>query len=183
MEEADHPAPKIQGVVIISLPPKDNPSLGKTITAFTISDSDSDSVIPHHEQNHPNDPETNNDLAFQSYPPSPQHRFSFTKIFSLFGVILFALFLYGSVSNSETLLRELRRNSERDEGSDSFVFPLFPKFGIHGQQDVKLKLGKLVVDSQQKEGLVASSKVAAVDSSSSSVFPVRGNVYPDGYVC
>ncbi|KAI9084236.1 hypothetical protein K1719_033743 [Acacia pycnantha] len=192
MEEDQLPK-NIQGVVIISLPPPDKPSLGKTITAFTVTDDDSspfqDSAIPNEDRSRLDTPET--DLPIRSYPPEHRLQFSFrrllfrgpTKFFSFFAIILFALFLYGSVF-SQTHLEF--RNSEREDRTDSFFFPLFPKFGILGQQDVKLKLDKIV--DVQRENLVSqgtndinklvASRVAAVDSSS--VFPVRGTVYPDG---
>ncbi|KAK4283434.1 hypothetical protein QN277_000384 [Acacia crassicarpa] len=193
MEEDQLPK-NVQGVVIISLPPPDKPSLGKTITAFTVTDDDSspfqDSVIPNEDRSRIDTPET--DPPIPSYPPEHRLQFSFrrllfrgpTKLFSFFAIILFALFLYGSVC-SQTHLEF--RNSEREDRTDSFFFPLFPKFGILGQQDVKLKLDKIV--DVQRENLVSqgsndinklvASRVAAVDSSS--IFPVRGTVYPDGF--
>lgn len=191
MEEDQLPQ-NIKGFVIISLPPPDKPSLGKTITAFTVTDSSpsQDSVISNEEQSRHENPVS--DLPIRPNPPDRRLQFSLrrllfrgpTKFFSFFGIILFALFLYGSVS-SQTL--QEFRNSKREDRPGSFFFPLFPKFGILGQQDVKLKLDKLV--DVQKENLVVSqgtpdinklvaSSVAAVDSSS--VFPVQGTVYPDG---
>ncbi|XP_027357588.1 aspartyl protease APCB1 [Abrus precatorius] len=187
--EADQ-SPQIKGVVIISLPPSDSPSLGKTITAFTFSDPSSlpsqPSLQPHQHQTHPN--VQNSNLPLQSHPSNPQLGFSFRrffhgtpiKLFSFFGVLLFALFIYGSVSS--TITQELRGPKNDDDKSSSFLFPLFPKFGILGQKDVKLKMGKIV--DAQKVNFVTQRKVGvgsgviAVDSSS--VFPVSGNVYPDG---
>ncbi|KAI4347172.1 hypothetical protein L6164_008007 [Bauhinia variegata] len=189
MEADQSQSPQIKGVVIISLPPPDNPSKGKTITAFTVSDSSpipsQDFVQTHESQPHLNAQDSN--LPLQYYPPNSQLQFSFwrvflsspVKLFCFLGILLFGLFLYGSVS-SETL-RELR-GSEDDNGTDSFLFPLYPKLGVHGQHDVKLRLGKFV--AVQKKNLInqrtrnMASTVAAVDSSS--VFPVRGNVYPEG---
>lgn len=185
--EDDQLPQNIKGVVIISLPPPDKPFMGKTITAFTVTDHDNDdndhSVIPNEERSHLDDPESD-DVPIQSYPHDHQLGFSLrrllsrgpTKFFSFIGVILFALVLYGSVS-SQTL--EELRNSERKDGATSFFFPLFPKFGMLGQQDVKLKLDK-VVDFQGNPNInkLVASKVA----DSSTVFPVLGSVYPDGYV-
>ncbi|KAK7314531.1 hypothetical protein VNO77_33057 [Canavalia gladiata] len=186
--EADQ-SPQIKGVVIISLPPPDNPSLGKTITAFTFSNpSPQPSLQPHQHQNHPNDQNTN--PAIQSYPSNSQFRFSLrrlfystpVKLFSFFGVLLFGLFLYGSVSS--TITQELRGPNNDDDKPSSFLFPLFSKFGVFGQKDVRLKLGKLVdvkklnFVTQRKGGVGSASGVITVDSSS--VFPIIGNVYPDG---
>lgn len=102
------------------------------------------------------------------------------KIFSFFGILLFAVFLYGSVFSATTL--ELHGpNNEDDDGPSSFLFPLFPKEGVLGQKDLKLKLGdgqKENFVTQRNVGVVSNSRVVAVDSST--VFPVSGNVYPDG---
>ncbi|RDY03694.1 Aspartyl protease APCB1, partial [Mucuna pruriens] len=177
--------PPIKGFVIISLPPPDNPSLGKTITAFTFSDpSPQPSLQP---QTHPNANNTDPPLHFHSYPSNPRLRFSLrrlfrstpVKLFSFFGVLLFALFLYGSVSSTTTQQLRDPKNDD-DHTPTSFLFPLFPKFGVLGQMDVKLQLARLVRKekflTQRKDGV--GSGLVAVDSSS--VFPVSGNVYPDG---
>nr|KYP40172.1 Aspartic proteinase Asp1 [Cajanus cajan] len=179
-------SPQIKGVVIISLPPPDNPSLGKTITAFTFSNPSPQPSPQQHQSNQTHTITHNTDPPLQSYPSNPDLTFSFTrlfhstpvKLFSFFGVLLFALFLYGSVSSTTT--QELRGPKKDDGTPSSFLFPLFPKFGVLGQKDVKLQLRKVV----QKEKLftrkndVVGSGAVAVDSSS--VFPVSGNVYPDG---
>ncbi|KAG5009374.1 hypothetical protein JHK87_017889 [Glycine soja] len=190
----DDQSTQIKGVVIISLPPPDNPSLGKTITAFAFSNNPSPPpqpfIQPHQhqsQQTHPN-AQHNTDPPLQSYPSNPQLSFSFrrlfhstpVKLFSFFGTLLFALFLYGSVSSTTTVDLRGRKNDGDDDKATSFLFPLFPKFGVLGQKDLKLQLGKLV----QKEKFLTQrddgdgSGVVAVDSSS--VFPVSGNVYPDG---
>lgn len=192
----DDQSTQIKGVVIISLPPPDNPSLGKTITAFAFSNNPSPPpqlfIQPHQhqsQQTHPN-AQHNTDPPLQSYPSNPQLSFSFrrlfhstpVKLFSFFGILLFALFLYGSVSSTTTVeLRGRNNDDDDDDKATSFLFPLFPKFGVLGQKDLKLQLGKL----SQKEKFLThrddgdGSGVVAVDSSS--VFPVSGNVYPDGY--
>ncbi|CAJ1951871.1 unnamed protein product [Sphenostylis stenocarpa] len=192
-EMEDDQFPQIKGVVIISLPPPDNPSLGKTITAFTFSDPSSPqpSLLQqsNQHQTHLND-HNNIDPPIHRYPSNPQLSFSLrrffhgtpAKFFSFFGVLLFALFLYGSVSS--TITQELRgpKNDDDDDGKPgSYFFPLYPKFGVLGQKDLKLQVGKLVRKekflTQRKDGV--GSEAVAVDSSS--VFPVSGNVYPDGY--
>ncbi|KAL5079638.1 hypothetical protein RYX36_008059 [Vicia faba] len=174
MEDDD--SPQLKHVVIISLPPSNNPSLGKKITAFTFFNPSS------HSQQRPqnNDPS----IQFQPYPSNPQRQFSFRrlfhitpiKLFTFFGVFLFALFLYGSLFSTTTTLELGFKNGDGDDESSSFLFPLFPKYGVLGQRDLKLKLGKLV--DVKKRNFVAQ-KSASV-ASSSTVFPISGNVFPDG---
>ena len=176
----DDQSTQIKGVVIISLPPPDNPSLGKTITAFAFSNNPSPPpqlfIQPHQhqsQQTHPN-AQHNTDPPLQSYPSNPQLSFSFrrlfhstpVKLFSFFGILLFALFLYGSVSSTTTVeLRGRNNDDDDDDKATSFLFPLFPKFGVLGQKDLKLQLGKLV----QKEKFLTQrdvgdgSGVVAVD--------------------
>ncbi|ESW24775.1 hypothetical protein PHAVU_004G159200 [Phaseolus vulgaris] len=189
----DDQFPQIKGVVIISLPPPDNPSLGKTITAFTFSDPSSPQpslLLQQSHQHQTNINEYNNtDPPLHSYPSNAQLGFSRRRLFhrtpvrffSFFGVFLFALFLYGSVSSTTTLELSGPKNDGDDDGKPgSYLFPLYPKFGVLGQKNMKLQLGKLV----HKEKLLTQrkyrvgSEVVAVDSSS--VFPVSGNVFPDG---
>lgn len=177
--EADDQPPQIKGVVIISLPPPDNPSLGKTITAITFSNSSSSFSL----QQQPNQQNNNPPIQSPSYPSNPQLQFSFRrlfhstpiKLFSFFAVLLFALFLYGSLFSTTTLELRSPKNDDDDDNDDkessSFLFPLFPKYGVLGQRDLRLKLGKLV----------KLQKTAAVDSSST-LFPITGNVYPEGCV-
>ncbi|KAJ7969679.1 Aspartic proteinase Asp1 [Quillaja saponaria] len=182
--------PQLKAVVIISLPPPDNPSLGKTITAFTISDSSpSEQSQQTHEAetNHNNQEVQDHHLPFQPNPPNPQLQFSFRnlslsspiKIFGLLGISFFALLLCGSVYTDT--FRELR-DSENDRELVSFLFPLFPKLSIRGQQDNELKLGRFtdVGTTQRSTGTnkLVALKAATVDSSS--IFPVRGNIHPDG---
>ncbi|XP_014515667.1 aspartyl protease APCB1 [Vigna radiata var. radiata] len=189
--EDDH-FPQIKGVVIISLPPPDNPSLGKTITAITFSDPSSPqpSLLQQPGQNLTNLNDHNNtDPSLHSNPSNTQLSFSLrtlfhatpVKLFSFFGALLFALFLYGSVSSTTTLeLSGPKNDGDDDAKPGSYFFPLYPKFGVLGQKNMKLQLGKLV----HKEKILTQTKnrvgseVVAVDSSS--VFPVSGNVFPDG---
>ncbi|KAJ9187297.1 hypothetical protein P3X46_002770 [Hevea brasiliensis] len=194
-------SPQIKGVVIISLPPPDNPSLGKTITAFTLTDDDH---YPLSHQTHLQQPsQTHRDyqLPVQSSPPppppqNPQIQYSSSQLFlstprKLLGFVcisLFALILYSSVFSST--LQELKA-SEDDEKPKSFIFPLYHKFGIReiSQGDLQHKLVRFVYKESlltpaddtigpPKNNKLASLNTAAVDSSS--IFPVRGNVFPDG---
>lgn len=193
-------SPQLKGVVIITLPPPDNPSLGKTITAFTLTD---DSPPSYHTQQQ-QDQEEERHLPIQLQPPqNPQLEFSLPRLFPGFpgklflGISLFALVLYASVF-SYTLEERFNSKDEREQ-KKSFILPLYHKFGMPEvlQGDIELKLGRFV--DLDKENIIApindgilrpkkskiskmsvSTNAAVVDSSST--FPVRGNVYPDGYV-
>lgn len=188
-------SPQLKGVVIISLPPPENPSLGKTITAFTFSDSPQ----PHH-QNSQEQPHHNHqiNLPIQS-PQNPRLQFSFSrfrlfpgiprKLLVFLGISLFAFVLYAFVFPKA--IEEFRRSNDDEEGTNSFILPLYPKLGNRGQNDAELKLGRFV-DFDEKDLVVPigdgirTQKMNKLVSSrysvdSSTIFPVRGNVYPDGY--
>ncbi|WCJ21978.1 Eukaryotic aspartyl protease family protein [Euphorbia peplus] len=194
--QSDHESPQLKGVVIISLPPPDNPSLGKTITAFTISDSDHHHYLPEPAQTHP---------QFQIPPPqNPQIHggggLFFTTPRKLLGFVcisLFALLFYRCLF-STTLLQQLKDLRDHDDDDhqkvQTFVFPLYHKLGTRQilLNDVEVrKMVKfvnkesLVVDDQVNDGVfsVGNSKLTSVNAAaldSSAIFPVRGNVYPDG---
>lgn len=91
-----------------------------------------------------------------------------------------------------TVLEGFRRSNDNDDdGPRSFIFPLYPKMGTRGKDDMELKLGRFVdfdkgngvspfgdgIRTQKVNRLVSSA--AKVDSST--IFSVKGNVYPDGY--
>ncbi|XVF09633.1 hypothetical protein REPUB_Repub07fG0110800 [Reevesia pubescens] len=195
--------PQLTGVVIITLPPSDNPSLGKTITAFTLTNDD-DAVFPQsHQIQQPDQHQVQE--QDQTLPiiqtltsPSPQNAqlgFSFSTLFfdnprkllGFLGISLFALLYSSAFSN--TFVELSNSNNDDKEKPESFIFPLYHKLGA----DSELKLGRFV--DVDKDNLVASiesgamgtqkiSKLvatnAAVIDSSATILPVRGNVYPDG---
>lgn len=194
--ESDH-SPQLKGVVIISLPPPDNPSLGKTITAFTLSDS-APQPHPHRSPQEQQQPHRNHQIRrpVQS-PPNPLIRFSFIrlglfhgvprKLLIFLGISLLALALYSFVFPKA--VEEFQRSNEDEDGNRSFILPLYPKLGVRGQKDAELKLGRFV--DFDKGNLVApngdairtqkNKLVSSKDSvDSSTILPVRGNVYPDG---
>ncbi|KAK8692683.1 hypothetical protein V6N13_070290 [Hibiscus sabdariffa] len=194
MDSDERPQQQVTGVVIITLPPSDNPSYGKTITAFTLTN---DHVLP---QSLPL-PLPDQSLPTTSPPPPPQNPqlgFSFSGLFSdnprkllgFLGISLFALLLY-TLSFSDTFV-ELRNSKENDdEKPQSFIFPLYHKLGA---SDTELKLGRFVeVDKKnsmvsiargptrtQKINKLVAANVALIDPSATTILPVRGNVYPDG---
>ncbi|KAM3703237.1 hypothetical protein ACB098_04G080400 [Castanea mollissima] len=205
--DSDEAPPQVKGFVIITLPPPDNPSLGKTITAFTISTNTAGTIPqtqtqtrqqpqPHHNNNGPQDP-----LPPQQpesvpnpqvhLPPTVSRTFTFNprKLLAFLGISLFALVLYGSVSSP--IVQDLRdsEDDDKDDKPGSFLFPLFRKWRTP-QKGLELKLGSFVdmdkgnlvsliedeVGDPKTNNLLAPNK--KVDSSS--ILPVRGNVYPDG---
>lgn len=190
-------SPQLKGVVIITLPPPDNPSLGKTITAFTLSDPPLDR--PHHthqqlqrqqhqEEEEEEEEEEPHQLPSPS-PPNPALQFSVRKLslgnprilMGFLGVSLFVFLLWNFASSSP--LVELRRKND-DREPTSFILPLYPKLGSRSLGDLELKLGKFVdfhVNDMKPGGInKLATSVSAFDSST--IFPVRGDVYPNGYV-
>ncbi|KAI9175106.1 hypothetical protein LWI28_027354 [Acer negundo] len=194
--------PRINGFVIITLPPLDNPSLGKTISAFTLTDDYSQThQTQQQQQQQSSSEEEQNPLPSQTPPQNPQLQFSFSSLFPGFprkfmaflSVSLFALVLCSSLFSHT--LQELRNsNDDQEEDKKSFIFPLYHKIGFRevSQRDVEFKLGRFVdldmgnmVDDQimRPHQTKINSKLVSADSvagDSSPVFPVRGNVYPDG---
>ncbi|PPR85164.1 hypothetical protein GOBAR_AA35527 [Gossypium barbadense] len=194
----ERPQQQVTGVVIITLPPSDNPSFGKTITAFTLTND----VLPQSLTTQEPDQVLPTTRVVSSPPPSsqsPQLGFSFSGFFSenprkllgFLGVSLFALLLYSSCFSSTFV--ELRNSNDNDDDNkpESFIFPLYHKLGA---ADLELKLGRFV-DVVDMENLVVSinggpmetkmvNKLVAANSvvmdSSATILPVRGNVYPDG---
>ncbi|KAK4766084.1 hypothetical protein SAY87_007726 [Trapa incisa] len=198
--DPDRPPP-LKGVVIITLPPPDNPSLGKTITAFSLYDSAPFSPIHETPSAHDQE-EAGTRLAIQ-LPRNHELRFSLGRflhgsrraIVGFFGVALFAYILYSSFFSRT--IQEFRGREDEEKKPGAFIFPLIPKWGngaVSGG-DVELKLGRFVdFESKRKiaetfdKGLRDASRfnsyklVASMNEAvdSSTVLPVKGNVYPDG---
>uniref|UniRef100_A0A6M2EEH5 Peptidase A1 domain-containing protein n=1 Tax=Populus davidiana TaxID=266767 RepID=A0A6M2EEH5_9ROSI len=201
MKSDDDQSPQLKGVVIISLPPPDNPSLGKTITAFTLTNND-------YPQSHQT-PQTHQEDQLPISPPPPpspsqnsQLQFPSSRLFlgtprrllSFVFISLFALAIYSSLFTNT--FQELKSNNNDDDDDDqkpkSFVFPLYHKLGVREipLNDLENHLRRFVY----KENLVASvdhlngphkisklaSSNAAAAMDSSAIFPVRGNLHPDG---
>lgn len=189
MDPGEEQSP-VKGVVIISLPPRDDPSMGKTVTFYTFPGDPPQSIyeIPQPElpihlppQNPPNP------LRFRARIAGPGKR----ALLGFLGLSVLAFVLLNSFyPDSPFNLRNSDSDDDRDK-PDTFVFPLYPKLGFPGNNstgDIELKLGRFVMkDSSVKIGpykvnrLASGSKASEVDSSSV-VFPVKGNVYPYGYV-
>lgn len=192
----------VNGFVIITLPPPENPSLGKTITAFTLTDVDD-----HHQSQNPqqSSQEQHNPPPVIHPPQTPPIQTSFSsllpgftrKFVAFVGVSVCALVLFSSVFSRT--LQELNNSSEDQNQKKSFIFPLYHKLGIREvpERNFDFKLGRFIdldTDSVvnpfgdhkfQPQKSQISNKFASnsnVAGDSSPVFPVRGNVFPDGYV-
>ncbi|XP_077236126.1 eukaryotic aspartyl protease family protein isoform X2 [Tasmannia lanceolata] len=177
---------QIKGVVIISLPPPDDPAQGKTITAFTLSDP----PIHHHHHHHQQQQQQRNLLPVQANagPPISSSfsckRLLFRTTFGLLGALLFTFVLYIFPFPDSPF--ELHRPSEEEQRQvNSIVFTLYPKSGF--LKDAELKLGTSVRRDEAAINGLSKRKNSEWGSSSSSssfnsstIFPVKGNVYPDG---
>lgn len=175
----------LKGFVIITLPPSNNPSLGKTITAFTL----------------PNSPLPPPRTPTQSHLPVSLRTPFFThqrrKIsWTILGIALFALLTFCSIQSPQTLLKitnygslsEIDQNDDHDDKKvNSFIFPLFPKFGfgeMYKMRDMEVKLGKFSMFGSKSavlpvdDGGLLPSKIKA---SISAVLPVNGDEIRDGY--
>ncbi|KAG0458324.1 hypothetical protein HPP92_023481 [Vanilla planifolia] len=155
-------ARQLTGVVIISLPPGDDPSKGKTITAFTVSD-DCDHL--------PSSPPT---AASSSAPSSAAviHRSRVSpkvkKNVAAAALSLSLIFFFiwsGLFAEAPVQLLSGNEGDGRPRRS-SFVLPLYSKNGDTGGNGTFR--------------LVTSVKVAVSSKSSSSVIPIRGSLLPDG---
>lgn len=197
-------SPQLRGIVIITLPPLDKPSLGKTITACTISDSPS---IPSQHilyQAPENSQEEQPQLPLQ-LPSLPENRFSLRRftfgnsrislvllIVSLIALILWVSVLPQTHSKSYNL-DDHRSDNEDDDGKpNSFIFRLYPKLGMREmlEKDINLKWGNRVesnsdngVSPLDDDGVRVNKNLTSVSAvKSSTISPVKGNTYPDGYV-
>ncbi|XP_023734786.1 aspartyl protease APCB1 [Lactuca sativa] len=189
----DEDCSQLKGVVFITLPPPDNPSLGKTITAFTLSNQ------PH--QSPPLPPS-----APQSAPPShlpitlpharrslfghPRRRISLT----LMGIALFAILTFCSLQSPQSLLKltspgslnELDQDDKDDDKKpNSFIFPLYPKMGsgeMSKSRDREVKLGKFTMIGSKSAVLPVDDGGLPIKvvTSSSAVLPINGGTFLDG---
>jgi len=165
-------------VVIITLPPPDQPSKGKTITAFTYSDGPG-ALPPPHE-------------PAMGYPVAPGGRRRSRRALSPRRVAAMALVLgalavaayycfYSDVTVQFLGMEQEEAHKERNE-TRSFLLKLYPKArqgrALREFGDVKLA-SKRVDDGGRKAAKVG--KAATVGSNNTALLPIKGNVFPDGY--
>ncbi|KAI3776415.1 hypothetical protein L1987_46196 [Smallanthus sonchifolius] len=181
----DEDQPQLKAYVIITLPPTDNPSLGKTITAFTLTNL----------QNQP---------PQQPLLPPPPSRLPISSdrtrdtliarpIWAVLGIAFFALITLCSLQSPQSFLKfaslesstEVDRNDDDDKKPNSFIFPLYPKLGfgeMWRMRDMEVKLGRFMMFGAKSAVLPVDdgglpSKVTA---SNSAVLPVNGDELRDG---
>ncbi|KAG2242065.1 hypothetical protein Bca52824_096092, partial [Brassica carinata] len=177
---------RAHAVVIITLPPSDDPSQGKTISAFTLTDHHYPPET--HPEDHPN----------PNFQPGPLHQNpdpglwlsdlstgSPRLVLSLIAISLLAIAFYASVFPNTVQMFRVYDERDRDDEANrretsSFVFPVYHKLFV----DV-VKSGILVESIDQE--LVnpvkvndAFSAIAASFDSSTTILPVGGDVYPNG---
>ncbi|PHT46157.1 hypothetical protein CQW23_15315 [Capsicum baccatum] len=199
MEETTKHSPPIQGVVIITLPPPDNPSLGKTITAFTLSDSPPTHHQPQQEEpsqsqsqiTQPNNQDSDTSSNFLHVSLQRSFLFRPRIILGLLGISIIALSFWSSLTTQDTLF-ELRDVDHDNKSSNSaFILPLYPK-RVGGdwksKTDVEFKLGRfvnfkpdIVMERVMDGEKIDKSVSAATKLEYSSVnFPAKGNIHSDG---
>ncbi|XP_071702646.1 aspartyl protease APCB1 [Rutidosis leptorrhynchoides] len=177
---------QLKGFVIITLPPADNPSLGKTITAFTISNSPP--------QQHHQPPQSHLPISLHRsriHFDRQRRRLSFTLLSVLVIALLTFCFLQTpqnlfKLTSSGSLTKVDQENDDNDDKkAKAFVFPLYPKSGFGemlGNRDMEVKLGKFSMFGSKSSVLPLddgglSNKVVA---SNSAVLPINGDELRDG---
>ncbi|XP_031492729.1 aspartyl protease APCB1 [Nymphaea colorata] len=165
--------PRIKGVVVISLPPEDDPSKGKTITAaFTLAETSS--APTHQNQSDRNPPIQERQMGFP-----PRKVFKVKRVMSLLGVAVLMFFLWQN-GLSEIASHFEDDGSEEKKDDNSFVYTLYPKYGRGVEQDVALRLGRAIRRDEVRNRIIADNFAGVPSTNSSTIFPVKGNVYPDG---
>ncbi|MFS8019848.1 putative nepenthesin [Helianthus anomalus] len=178
-DNEDHP--QLTSIVIITLPPADNPSLGKTITAFTLSNP------PNHPQPPPPPPSLRPIQSTRTRETLFAH-----PILTLVGIFLVGLLTFCSLQPSQSVVSlggsstsEVEENDEEDKKVNGFVFPLYPKLGygeMFKMRDMEVKLGKFLMFGGKSavlpvvdDGGLMAGKVAAAAAGNSAVLPVNGD--------
>lgn len=191
----DEESSQLNKVVIITLPPPNDPSFGKTVSIFSYTEPQSTQIQenPHQElPNIPIQPPFNHQNQFFSRRVllgSPKSALGLVGIFLIAAILCFSA--YPQSLFQENSLGGHRLRDENDDGKpSSFMFDLYPKLGLPDKlrNDVELKLGRFVeVNSSNVVSFVddgvRASKIKAVVSTgeSTAILPVEGGTYPDGY--
>lgn len=186
---AEDASPQLTGIVIITLPPPDKPFLGKTITAYTLSDHQPSTSQPTHQidESQPHDPAHQSSSSFTAVLLKTP-----TTLLPILGLSLVALYVWISISRESffQLPDDFQNdNDQKNKSQHTFIFPLYQKpYRVNSELgDVELKLGKLVgameFDDSMSGGKIKPKLVSTASKiDAASVIPVGGNVYPDGYV-
>ncbi|WOL08830.1 hypothetical protein Cni_G17583 [Canna indica] len=171
------PMPQLQGVVIISLPPPDDPSKGKTITAFTLLSPPPPQVVH---------PAARSGLVRGTRPSLFSPRRAVVPILGA-ALLIFSLWICLFSEAPLQLIRgpqgEGDGHRREDEEDRSFLLPLYPKFGSRSLRELRdVKLGS--TEALGDAGLWKRKQIRKVEmpasTNSSAVFPLSGNLFPDG---
>ncbi|CAN1788060.1 Aspartyl protease APCB1 [Linum perenne] len=189
------PPPRLKGVVIIQLPPPDNPSAGKTITAFTVTEDDYNGGYPQLQQHTQQISTTLPEQQQEGGGGGAGSRLPVRRPIPSLETVqtrLCAVVIYASLF-SDTL-QELKRSSNDDQDRKSFLLPLYSKLasppfskkGIdHTVERLSYRENSVVsIDhliTPLKVNKLSSSSSAKVGIDSSPIFPVKGNISPDGF--
>ncbi|CAN6478794.1 unnamed protein product [Victoria cruziana] len=164
--------PQIKGVVVISLPPEDDPSKGKTITAaFTLAETPS--APTHRNQSDRSPPIQERRMGFR-----PGKAVSVKRAMSLLGVAVLMFFMWQS--GLPRIASYVGDDGSEDKDDNSFVYTLYPKHGQGVEQDVALRLGMAIRRDEVRNRIIADNFDGVPSTNSSTIFPVKGTVYPDG---
>lgn len=165
----------MKGVVFISLPPKDDPSQGKTITAITFTDPNPSPPQAQQVQQAQIQAQAQAHHDLLSFLPSRKALAALVG----FTLIVSSLFICLLSEDPLQLLQEESSSSsnERKREENSFWLPLYPK--SKGKKENGTS--PLMAMGDVKLVVKQSGKFASGSSSSSAVLPLRGNIFPDGY--
>jgi hypothetical protein len=168
----------MHGVVIITLPPPDQPFKSKTVTAFTYTDDPAAPPLPP-----PPEP-------VMGYPAVAGVRRS-RRVLSARQVGAIALLLgavavyYCVYSDVGVQFLGLEQEEAQKNETRSFLLPLYPKArqgrALREFGDVKLAV-RMVDEGGGGKKMKNKMEVKKAATNSTALLPIKGNVFPDGWV-
>jgi hypothetical protein len=168
-------------VVVITLPPHDQPSKGKTITAYTYTDDPPGALPPHRGP-------ASADSRRSRRAVSPRRA---AAMLLVLGALALAAYycIYSDVAVQFLGMEEEEAQRERRNETKSFLLPLYPKArqgrALREFGDIKLA-AKRVDDGgdarKVTKKLQANGAAASAGTNSTVLLPIKGNVFPDGCV-
>uniref|UniRef100_A0ACD5Z6T6 Uncharacterized protein n=1 Tax=Avena sativa TaxID=4498 RepID=A0ACD5Z6T6_AVESA len=174
--------PQLHGVVIITLPPPDQPSKGKTITAFTYTDDPPSSLTPPPHRGPAMAP-AYADARRSRRAVSPRRAAAMLLVLGALALAAYYCF-YSDVAVQFLGMEEEEAQKERNE-TKSFLLPLYPKArqgrALREFGDIKLAAKRVDDGGGGKVTKKLEVKGATSAGTNSTVLlPIKGNVFPDG---
>ncbi|KAF7090832.1 hypothetical protein CFC21_093525 [Triticum aestivum] len=174
--------PQLHGVVIITLPPPDQPSKGKTITAFTYTDepgAGAPALPPHRGP----PMATAGREARRSRRAVSRRAGAMVLVLGALALAAYYSF-YSDVAVQFLGMEEEEAQKERNE-TKSFLFQLYPKAhqgrALREFGDIKLAAKRVDDGGGRKVTKKLDVKGATSAGTNSTVLlPIKGNVFPDG---